>query len=54
MKESNQEDDNKETHVTIKLDRQLNNFIEKKAKESLRNKRHQIVYMLMQLMRKEG
>lgn len=54
MKDTNEENDYREIHVTIKLDPQLNDFIEKMAKESLRNKRHQIVYMLMQLMREEG
>ncbi|WP_338317826.1 hypothetical protein, partial [Escherichia coli] len=52
MKEKPDKSSEKGVYVTIKLDPRLNAFIEEKTKTSLLSKRKQIIYLLMQSMRK--
>lgn len=54
MKDRNSEQEKGGTHVTIKLDPQLNAFIERKTRESMLSKKKQILFILKQLMLREG
>lgn len=42
---------NKEIHATVKLDGALNDFIGREARKSVRSKRQQILFMLLDYMR---
>lgn len=51
-KDTSQED--KGVYVTIRLDPQLNAYIEEKTKESMLSKKRQILYLLKLRMRVDG